>query len=244
VAIAFKQAPDPGAATASGTTLNLAFVSDVTAGGSIRVVARIGATGRTITITDSKGNTYNASPGITGDVTQAQTTDLHQAYIFSADNCAAGPTTVTTAISGAATTIRVCIAEYSGIATSGALDKTASAQADASSAPSSGATAATTQADELVFGASSSSDNQTYTAGSGYTRRASTPSNAGTARMSIEDKIVAVTGAQTADWSTGSTNWTALVATYKGAAAGGGGSMVKFPWSGENSSGSLHSQRL
>ena len=215
MAIAFVQAPDPGA-SGSGTSLGLAFVSNVTAGNSIIVGCRTGGTTGTVTVADNLGNTY------VQDAEQDQTDDLHRAWIFSAHNVTGGACTVTVTVS-VSSTLRMCIAEYSGLATSSTLDKTATAQHAASTTPSSGATGTLLIPDELVVGASTVAADSTYTAGSGYTRRTSAPSNAGTARMAMEDKIVAATTGVTADWTLGaSTPWAALVATYKAASAAAG----------------------
>ena len=213
------QNPTTGA-DANATSTTLAFVSNVTAGNSIFVGIRIGATGRTITVSDTLGNTYGGSPGTTGDVTQAQTTDGHQTYLFSAHNIAGGANTVTVAISGAATTIRFNIGEASFGGTA-SLDQTASAEGNGTD-PSSGATATTTINDELVVGVGSNSAGTAWTAGGTYTERGNAPV-ADTGRTAMETLIVSTTGAQTATWTiTGTKTWSALVGTYgvAGAAAG------------------------
>lgn len=109
-------------ANSSATSQALAFTKAVSAGSLLIVAARIGATGRTVTITDDKGGVYVQA------VTQAQTTDVHQAYICSFIAQAGGTTNVTVAIDGAAASIRYAIHEYLYALKSNTLDQTNSAQ--------------------------------------------------------------------------------------------------------------------
>lgn len=100
--------------TGGASSRNLAFVSDVTAG-SLIVVA-ISSSHSISSVTDSRGNTY----------TEAVPYNAHNIAIWYAQNAFAGATTVTVNYSGSTSYDSVAIHEYSGVATSGALDTTAS----------------------------------------------------------------------------------------------------------------------
>lgn len=211
------QNPASGA-DANATSTTLAFGSNVTAGNSIFVGIRIGATDRTITVSDTLSNTYGGSPGTVGDVAQTQTTDGHRTYLFSAHNIAGGACTVTVAISGAAATIRFNIGEGSFGGTA-SLDKTASAEGSGTD-PASGNTATTTIDDELVVGVASNAAATAWTAGGTYTERGNAPADPN-GRTAMETLIVAATGVQNATWTiTGTKTWAAVVGTY-GIAGGG-----------------------
>ena len=110
-------------ANVSATSLAVAYTSNNTAGGLLTAYVRIGALGRTITVSDTANGTWS-----TQVLTQQQSADAHQAYIFSFPNCAAGANTVTVAISGAAATIRFAIIEDSGCSSTAATEGTNSAQ--------------------------------------------------------------------------------------------------------------------
>ena len=100
------------------------------------------------------------------------------------------------------------------MATTAPLDKTAGASGTSTS-PSSGATAVTAQANELVVGVVLTRDNNNVTAGIGYTKRAE-QDEPGQMTMALEDKNVATTGAQTATATLSpSMEWIAQCATFK-----------------------------
>jgi hypothetical protein len=194
-----------GSDAGSATSANLAYSSNEAAG-SLNVVAiRVGVSGRTVTVTDNNGGSYSQA------VNRVQTTDGHELFLFYAPNVNSGGCTVTVSISGAATTIRFTISEYSGVATSSPLDKTASAQGGSGTSDS-GATATTTQAAELVIGATALGAGAALTAGTGYTLRttAASPNKIG-----IEDKNVSSTGTYNATMTFSSDNWSCAVATFK-----------------------------
>ena len=108
-AIAWVQDASAGATPA--VTLKVAFGSNVTAGALIVVTARVGATGRTVTSTDTLANVYSL------DASKIQITDVHVNDIFSTYNSAGGANTVTINMSGAGARMGMTIREYSGAAT-------------------------------------------------------------------------------------------------------------------------------
>jgi hypothetical protein len=203
-----------GADVASTTSTTLSFTSATTGGNKIIVALRIGGTS-TAAITDGT-NTYN------NDVSLAHT-GLGTAYIFSVDN-ASSVTTLTCTLTGGAATIRWAIYEYSGIATSGSLDKTSSLYTAAtSSSVNSGNTATTAQASELLFGAlATNATNETTHAGTtqSYVLEDTVPTSS-TVRLATEDVVVSATGAYQADFTNvdSGTDHIALIATYKAAGA-------------------------
>lgn len=116
--------------------------------------------------------------------------------------------------------------EYSGVATSSSLDKTAT-NSGSSSTPTSGTTAALAQADELVIACLQVSSTETNSeidvpATTGYTNRCIEQDSNSYGAMSTDDKVVAATTAVSASWGNlvGPQPWSACIATFKAAGAG------------------------
>lgn len=175
-----------------------------------------------ITVTDNKGNTWNRVIS----TSLASTFDLE---IWVAYNITGGAThTVTATDNGGGVDSLIIVEEWSGAALAAALDKSAGATGLASTALNSGATAATTQADELVVGVGVASGNVTMTAGASYSNL--TKINTTFSTLAFETKVVSATGAQTADMTSGTAgSWACEVATFKQlvvAAAGGNSTML------------------
>lgn len=200
----------------SATSANLTFTSSVLASSLIVVDTRISANGRTITVSDDKGGSYASAFAAINDTNGD---DMESFYAMGA---AGGSTTVTVAISGAATTIRFAITEYSGVATSNAFDKVATATGS-STTPNSGATATTTQSDEVLHGYLDNADSTgaaSFTQGSGYTKQEQLVVT-GHLKIGTEYKVVAATGAYSADTTLNiSDKWVMAILTFKGAPVG------------------------
>jgi len=204
-------------APGSSTTCAVSYSSNSTAGNLAIYVIRVAAAGRAISsVTDTQGNTH-----WTQAAAQDQTSDGHGLFVWYAWNINGGANTVTGTVSGAAATVRCQVFEYSGVLSTGdPLDKTvtASSGAAANAAPDSTATATTTQAKELVFGAASVGGVQTFTAGNDgnghpMTLRQSTSAE----KIGSEDVTVSATEAAKATFSLGANDlWTCIVATFKG----------------------------
>lgn len=128
--------------------------------------------------------------------------------------------TVTATVTGAAVGSGMVVAEYSGLLTTDPLDKSSYVGGTTVNITSN-ATAATTQNDELVIGIGGSDwGNNTYTVGAGY-GNLKTMGNVDL-DFSMQDKIIAATGAQTSTMTLGNASDQAGgVATFKAAAAGG-----------------------
>jgi hypothetical protein len=194
--------------TTSVTSLAVPFTSANTAGNLIIAFVRMSTTSQTVALTDTRGNPYIQA------VAQAQSSDGHQVRIFYARNILGGANAVTATFSAANLHPWLAIYEYSGLST---LDRTASAQG-ASAAPSSGATLATTSANELVFAGLGlpSSYTGTPTAGSLFTMLRNV-AGAGNSQAANESRMVTATGTQTGTFvlST-SANWSVVAATFAG----------------------------
>ncbi len=189
------------------SSVSVPFPAGNTAGNFIIAFVRASTTTQTITLTDSAGNTYSRA------VSQAQTTDGHEIAIFYAPNIKAGGNTITATFSASNNHPFLAIYEYSGLS---ALDRTAGAQGTSATA-SSGATAATTAASELVFAGLGlpSSATQTVAAGSGFTLEQQ-DTRSGGSRAATEDRTVSATGAYSGTFAiNSSTNWSCIVATFR-----------------------------
>jgi Subtilase family/Putative Ig domain len=193
-------------------SVSAAFPISNTAGNLILVFVRMSSATQTVTLTDTAGNTYIQA------VTQVQSSDNHQSYLFYAKNISsAAGNTVTATFSSTNNHPWMAIYEFQGLSAMNPLDQTASAQG-ASSAPTSGPTPTTTATNELVFGGAGLASNYsgTLAAGSGFALVENDPSGSPAA---TEIGLVSSTGSYTATFGLNSSpNWTALIATF---AAGG-----------------------
>jgi hypothetical protein len=169
------------------------------------------------TPSDDRGNTWNTTTEVTPQSCEA--------YINYAQNASAGNTVVTVDY-GTGFYIEGSLAEFSGVATSGALDQQASNSNAGSATPTSGTTGATTEADSLVVAclacAGNTNDQGIDTpAATGFSNLHVHQSYFDTIGHSSDYKVVAATGAQSASWGTmnGSYPWAAKIATFKGAGA-------------------------
>lgn len=212
---AFVQSTTGNAVTSP--TVTTAFASATTGTNLIFVVTSddSGLTTSVTAVTDNKSNTYTKILHVAGTSSMS---------VWYAKNIAGGSGHTVSVTWNEANTGRCAVAaqELSGLDTTAPLDKSTSATGT-STAPSSGASAATVQADELVCGALSYGGTVTTTTlGSGYTNLGKVDvANTGVA---AESKVVAATGAQTATFTlAASRTWLAAVVTFKAAGGGGGG---------------------
>src|SRR5271155_852089 len=200
---------DEGIAALSSASL--AFASNNTAGNWIGVGIRVGQPNETITVKDSKGNTYRNATQIN------QTADGDTLAIFYAENIAAGANTVTISVSSA-DTLRFAILEFSGVATSGSVDQAIASQGSNAS-PNSGSITTTANGD-LLLGAILTADGETFTAGSGFQILESVPAAPNT-KLLAEYQIQGMSGSTSASATLSSADpWSAAIAAFK---AGTGG---------------------
>ncbi len=215
-AIGFVQVVGTDQDKTTGTTLIVTVpITGVVAGNSIIVAFAMDDITGTVSAADSQGNTY----AVDADVANAP--DV-RTIILSAHN-------VTALLSGDVITIThpsvdaraVSIAEFSGLAPTGALDQTSTATGNGTT-PSSGSTATTSQADELLIGAIGAEGivTDTFTVGTNYAPldRSGTTGGGFASNITInpEFQIVSATGAYLADGTLGTAqDWAAAIATYR-----------------------------
>jgi hypothetical protein len=170
------------------------------------LVACAGWTDTTITlnsVTSSPSNTWNS----TTDINNSGKVRIQCYYAM---NVASGTTTVTFNFS-ASVNWEIAIHEYSGVATTSALDQQNGATGNSSS-PSSGSVTPSVDG-ELIFGWTANSFGvNSYTAGSGFTQRQSD-----LGFYASEDQAQGTAGAISATWGQGGTTaqWAAKVLTFK-----------------------------
>ncbi|HLK13067.1 MAG TPA: hypothetical protein VKW76_16950 [Candidatus Binatia bacterium] len=211
-AIALVQTIGTSADTTTGTTLSVTVpATGVAAGDSIILTFTMGDVGTAVSAADSAGNVYNV------DV-QGAATGLVRTVVLSAHGVIAlAPGDVIT-VTHPSTTVRALSAtEFSGLAPTATLDQTQVA-GGTGTAPASGATAPTTQPDELLIGAIGTDGPVTdaFTAGTGYTALTGAGTAVGTdVTIDPEFAIVSATGAYAATGTLGtSRDWAAAIATY------------------------------
>lgn len=210
-AVGFVQAPAGGSNPGSVTTANLAFGANVTSGGFISVYLRYGANGRTVTITDTKNNTYYF------DRLHVQANDgSGELRLHHAESIQGGADTVTVLVSGAASTMRFIISEFSGVAAKNALDQVNSAEGGPSVNVNSGSITPTTDGQLLICGAEKVNVG-TFTAGTDFTMITTVVAAAGSHRIAAEYYVqpVAAAHAGTMTLEVGGDSWAAVVASYK-----------------------------
>jgi predicted secreted protein len=200
----------PAGGVAAGNTIIVSFATDPTN-------TPTGA----VTVADTKGNIYTKD----ADIANGTGTSGVRTLVFSAPVTVAlvsGNTITVTYPSAAAKAVSICYAN--GLISASRVDVTHTGTGN-STAPTSGATANTTQTSELLIGAigtESRTSSTTMTAGSGYTLLNNASADTGSSGSSItifpEYQPVYVTGTYTANGTlSGSTsrNWAAVIVTYK-----------------------------
>ena len=209
--------------TATSTTGGTTITNSVTGTGvptnsTVIVCLAMDPTNSTVIVTDTAGNTYTADAdvqnGVSGSATGVRT------LIFSAlvtNTLVAGNSIIST-ISPAVVSKMMSSSYFSGLAVA-ARDKVASATG-ASTSPSSGSTATTTQPDELLIGAvgvETTGTGSAFTAGSGYIALASANVNSATGLgIYPEYQITNAIGTYAGNGSLASSRtWAAAVVTYK-----------------------------
>ena len=169
----------------SGADVTLAFSAANVAGNFVAVVVRAANAGQTLTISDSRGNVYRQAVRFNTPSPGASTV-----AIYYAENIGAGSNAIRVRLSNPAS-VRFAILEYSGVATSNALDVVATATLSSAS-PNSGS-ATTTANGDLLLGVVSTRNGRTMTAGSGYAIRDTVPAPPSTQLM-VEDRVQATAG--------------------------------------------------
>ena len=217
---------DIGATTSktSGTSLVVNTTAPVTAGDAIIIAYATDPNSNIppITVTDAAGNTYS-QVGFVVNSGQLRT------YLFAAYDVNALPSgSSITITASAAVTARAAVASvFSGLAVEDPLDQT-STGTGSSATPSSGATAPTAEADELLIGAIGTegpSGDAAGAWGNSFTAGPRLGTTGGTddtnITISLGYQIVSATGAYTAAKSgITSRDWAAMIATFKAEPSG------------------------
>lgn len=195
-----------GKAPGTVTSTTLAFTSNNTAGNFIAVGVWLDASGRTVTVTDSVGNTYALAKR------QANTTNVFETFILYAMNIGGGANTLTISIDGAAAVMRVIQYEFSGVALTNALDQTAGAEGTGTAVDS--GSVVTGENNELIFVVGGSFTNVAWTAGTNYLNLLQIAAGAG--KVAGEWQNLATAGSISGTFTLGaSASWTGAIATFK-----------------------------
>jgi hypothetical protein len=149
-------------------------------------------------VSDNFGNVYTKAV----EDPSPPTSGTQPLSVWYAANVSGGSGFTVTASLASAGNLSVAIHEYSGAATSSVVDQTAH-QGASGSAATSGTTAPTGQANELLFGATTHSDGTivSATAGTGYTLRQSFANNSCCDALFTEDGTGAAAGPYAATFS-------------------------------------------
>ncbi len=184
----------------SGTTASLAFPSANTSGNLI-VVYVVWDNPGTVTVSDTRGNTYTAATA------RQSWGNNWSAQAFYASNILGGSNTVKATFGTAIKSFGIVyLHEYSGLATASPVDVSASA-AGTSASMSSGAVT-TTQANDLLF-AAGASDNTVTTPGTGFTARLTGFGNL------TEDRVVTTTGSYAGTASQNGSTWVMQLVAFR-----------------------------
>ncbi len=184
----------------SGTTASLAFPGANTAGNLIVAYVVWDNTG-TVTVSDTKGNTYTAG-------TARQTWGNNwSAQVFYASNIAGGSNTVKATFATAITSFGIVyLHEYSGLATASPVD--VSATATGTSASMSSGAVSTTSANDLLFAAGASANTVTAP-GTGFTTRLTGFGNL------TEDRLAATTGSYAGTATQNGSSWVMQLLAFR-----------------------------
>ena len=224
-ATAYKPIGSPvhlGSAVTSSANNSVISGLSTNAGDAIFVATTVAVLATSVTgITDSQGNVYR-------QIKRYNTAGAYDVELWVANYGPSGPGTATKALigdfvtvtwSGTQTAPRVEVFSCAGIdRTASAADVAKATNASSGTAPSSGATGTLAQAAELAVGIiSDSNTGGPVTWGGGFTS-VQTVHTGSTEYMNVATQILGSTTGVTATGTIVSTNWTAMVATFKAAA--------------------------
>ena len=189
----------------SGTVNSLAFTNPNAAGNLIVVYVAWNNTG-SVALSDSRGNTYTS----VAPATAWGSTNSWRSQLFYAKNISGGTNTVTATFGTAITSFgRLLIHEYSGLDRNNPLDASATSIGTTSAMNSGSAT--TSNANDLIFGAASSSSSVTA-AGTGFTSRLNA---IGANGSRTEDRNVTSVGSYNATATQNGARWVMHMAAFK-----------------------------
>lgn len=204
-----------GASVVSGTVHTFTFSGSAAAGTTLLGTVAIDAAGGvlpTVTVTDTAGNTWATDVQMVSGSTVSST--IFRARVT---NPVSGGDTLTVTLSNSRTRVACTVESFTGIATTGTLDKTATGPGGSSSSLTTGTTATTTSADELLFGAFGYGSGRTFSAAGANTAGTPAETAAGSSDRATCSawRTVAATGTYsvTATLNSAST-YSSVIATY------------------------------
>lgn len=234
-AIAHVQTVANGAGCTATTCAQGNFSSAVTAGNMIVFGCMVGDVGRTLTGSDTLVNTFVT------DITLTDTVDGGQLSVGHAYNISGGTDNFSCNTSGGAINLRTTGSEFSGAATSAALDKMASTTSSGTAI----ATGAVTPSanGELLYVVERTSATATCTVGTDFTRISQVPADSPSTRMCAEYYVQPTAASHDGTWTVGAgLTWAVAMATFKAAASAasvitpkyiyGGSGVGKFVFTG------------
>lgn len=219
--MAISRVQSKSAQVSPGTSVSVTFDSATTTGNLLVLAVSCyyaGANaGGTWTASDNKGNTWSSA---------TVTDTFSKMQVFYVENAAGGSShQVTLTVAGSSTYLIITALEYSGVATSSALDKSGSAYtATNTTSYTSPTTATTAQANEVLIGCHHAyQSSATPTPASGWSTVV-TQSGSSFHTHTVQDQIVSTTGAYASSgtWSVTGANHTDAIVTFKEASASGG----------------------
>jgi unsaturated rhamnogalacturonyl hydrolase len=201
----------------SYTSYSATFSSATTGGNAVILGITYGNANPTITASDSQGNAYTQA------IKTYDSGHRQGCAIFYAMSIKGGSAdSVTVNFSSAVAYLAMGVHEYSGVATSAALDGTAGNMGSGSSLSSGAAT--TTAIGDLIFGCGvedSTGQGDTFTAGSGFTKRVDLGK---AAAYADEDQVQNAMGSIAVSWTLAPAgSWISDLAAFKAVGGGGGG---------------------
>lgn len=197
MAKAFVQGVSKSSTSSPGTTAALG--SSLATGDLVVVYIGMdgGLVGQVAGVTDSKGNTYLQVPGM--DIANAGGSLALDCW-FAVVTAGGASATVSVDFNAANTNVNFVVQHFNGFLGTPTLDAVHNSSNVSSTTCTSGASAATTVASELVVGGGlHASTTSAFSLGSGYTNL--TQSSVSARQIAMESKVVSSTGAQTATFT-------------------------------------------
>lgn len=204
------QSKSGGASSAASLTVTL--TSPTTAGNClvVKVATSESSSGPTVS-----GITLGGAAGNFARAVQSSSAVIVHSEIWTDQNCAGGQTSVVITLTGGAGSFPNVVAwveEWSGVATSLAVDKTSSNNGN-SAAFSSGATGTTTQASEVIVGCGAAQQTPTGPSSPWTNLAVVSNTNVTTLSMVAGWQVASATGTFTYSGTNASANWAACVVT-------------------------------
>ena len=189
-------------------SVDIAFESNNAVGSTIILAVAGAGDAPTPTISDSQGNTYALiNTGVNDYVT---------GWFYYAENIDAGANTITIDFGADYEDVSYCVYEYAGLETSSVLDKKAeNLDSEYGTSHSTGTTATTSQADELIVAMACGDSNSTWSL-AGWDNELEANGNDIYQSLAMYSKVVSSVGTQSASISSSAAmKGYAAIATFK-----------------------------